>query len=220
MAQKKKKEIKDTERFIEIPFGAFDSETIGWTYTIPEGLTAKIEDGKIIVEQKAESEDERIRKEIIAFLIEHDENGYVLHSDRERWVAWLEKQKEQKTIEDVVKEVTKDKESATEFLKSAGIMDENGNLAEQYRSDRQKPAEWSEEYSEEDLRTRFAFYTYKDEDDVLYLSNVFVEETSRNKGFGTKILQAAEKVAETIGAIRICLKVKQDSLANAWYRKR
>lgn len=83
----------------------------------------------------------------------------------------------------------------------------------------QKPAEWSEDYREEDIQTRFAFYTYKDEDGVLYLSNVFVEETSRNHGFGTKILIAAEKVAETIGATTISLKVKQDSPANAWYRK-
>ena len=63
--------------------------------------------------------------------------------------------------------------------------------------------------------------TYKNEEDdgVLYLSNVFVEEASRNHGFGTRILRAAEKVAETIGATTICLKVKQDSPANAWYRK-
>ena len=83
----------------------------------------------------------------------------------------------------------------------------------------QKPAEWSEEYRKEDLRTRFAFYTYKDEDSVLYLSNVFVEETSRNKGFGTKILQAAEMVAQTIGALTIRLKVKQNTPANDWYRR-
>ena len=84
----------------------------------------------------------------------------------------------------------------------------------------QKPAEWSEDYREEDIQTRFAFYTYKDDPSVLYLSNVFVEETSRNHGFGTRILKAAEKAAEAIGAITICLKVKQDSPANAWYRKR
>lgn len=85
----------------------------------------------------------------------------------------------------------------------------------------EQPVEWKDEYREEDLRTRFAFYTYKNEEDdgVLYLSNVFVEEASRNAGFGTKILEAAEKVAETIGAITIRLKVKQDSPANAWYRK-
>ncbi len=125
---------------------------------------------------------------------------------------------EQKSIEDAVKEVTRDKESAEKFLKTAGIVDENGNLAEIYRSE-QKPVEWSEDYRDEDLRTRFAFYTYKDEDGVLYLSNVFVEETSRNKGFGTKILAAAEKVAEVMGVITIRLKVKQESPANAWYRK-
>ena len=78
---------------------------------------------------------------------------------------------------------------------------------------------WDKQYQEDDLRTRFAFYTYKDEDSVLYLSNVFVEEASRRKGFGTKILQAAENVAETIGAISIRLKVKQNSPANDWYRK-
>lgn len=91
----------------------------------------------------------------------------------------------------------------------------------EYAKNELKSAEWNEEYREEDLRTRFAFYTYKNEEDdgILYLSNVFVEETSRNKGFGTKILQAAEKVAETIGAITIRLKVKQNSPTNAWYRK-
>jgi len=34
---------------IDIPFGAQDSELKGWTYTIPEGYTAKIENDKIIV---------------------------------------------------------------------------------------------------------------------------------------------------------------------------
>ena len=79
--------------------------------------------------------------------------------------------------------------------------------------------EWSDDYREEDIQTRFAFYTYKDDPSTLYLYNVFVEEASRNHGFGTKILSAAEKVAETIGATTIRLKVKQDSPANNWYRK-
>lgn len=83
----------------------------------------------------------------------------------------------------------------------------------------QNPVEWSKEYREEDIQTRFAFYTYKDDPSVLYLSNVFVEEASRNHGFGARILKAAEKAAEVIGATTICLKVKQDSPANAWYRK-
>jgi len=90
----------------------------------------------------------------------------------------------------------------------------------------QKPVEkpkWDDSDMREDeseLQTRFAFYTYKDDPTVLYLSNVFVEEASRNHGFGTRILKAAEKVAETIGASSICLKVKQNTSANEWYRKR
>lgn len=83
----------------------------------------------------------------------------------------------------------------------------------------QSEQKWSEDYNEENIQTRFAFYTYKDDPSTLYLSNVFVEETSRNHGFGTRILRAAEKVAEAIGATTISLKVKQDSPANAWYRK-
>ena len=86
-------------------------------------------------------------------------------------------------------------------------------------TDEQQPAGWSEDWREEAIQTRFAFYTYQDDPGTLYLSNVFVEEASRNHGFGTRILRAAEKVAETIGAITISLKVKQDSPANAWYRK-
>ena len=79
--------------------------------------------------------------------------------------------------------------------------------------------EWNEDYREEDIQTRFAFYTYRDDPSTLYLSNVFVEEASRNHHFGTRILRAAEKVAETIGATTISLKVRQDSPANTWYRK-
>jgi GNAT superfamily N-acetyltransferase len=240
----------------------------------------------------AESEDKRMRNRIIGYL-KQDIEEYPERKERiDEMLAYLEKQKEQKSIEDVAKEVSKDKKSAMVFLKAAGIMDENGELAEQYRSEQkpaifvhkfrvgdkvistknehltydvlevghinelgnpeykveifadgkgdepanikyiecrkmdgwgklieQKPAEWSEEYREEDLRTRFAFYTYKDEDGVLYLSNVFVEEASRRAGFGTRILKAAETVAETIGATTIRVKVEQDSPANAWYRK-
>ena len=83
----------------------------------------------------------------------------------------------------------------------------------------EESTEWSEDYDEENLQTRFAFYTYKDDSNTLYLSNVFVEETSRNHGFGTKILAAAEKVAEAISATSIRLKVKRDNPAHAWYQK-
>ena len=52
------------EKNIEIPFGAKDSELKGWECTIPEGFTAEIKDGKVIVREKA-SEDERIRRQLI-----------------------------------------------------------------------------------------------------------------------------------------------------------
>lgn len=97
-----------------------------------------------------ESKDERIRKELIGHcqdLVRMNKGDEVLLSIYEPWIAYLERQKEQKPIEDVVKDITKNKETATRFLKSAGIMDENGELAEMYRSE-QQPAEWSEEDKE------------------------------------------------------------------------
>lgn len=54
------------------------------------------------------------------------------------------KRKEQKPIEDIVKDITENKESAIKFLKSTGIMDDNGELAEIYRSE-QKPADYDHE---------------------------------------------------------------------------
>lgn len=47
----------------------------------------------------------------------------------------------QTPLEVIAKEVTKDKESAIAFLKSAGIMDEDGNLAEPYRTEKEPEKE-------------------------------------------------------------------------------
>lgn len=84
-----------TKESIEIPLGAKDSELKGWEYTIPEGMEAIIENGKIIVREK-ESEDERVRKH----LVKHFQN-----KTKEDWngmpvkdiLAWLEKQGKEKT---------------------------------------------------------------------------------------------------------------------------
>lgn len=227
---------------------------------IPEGYEARIEGNKVILEPK-ESEDERIRKELleeIEFIIPHDDEtdseGLILpsyHARIDRYKSYLEKQKEQKPescdcsrdeesymngIHHVLMNpeaygLIKQKPLSTEETKlnSITFLEQRGYTCIPPRKE-QKPAsgnsekpnnhaEWSEDWREEDIQTRFAFYTYKDDTSVLYLSNVFVEETSRNHGFGTRILRAAEKVAETIGATTISLKVKQDSPANAWYRK-
>lgn len=78
------------KEFIEIPFGAKDSELIKFEYTIPEGYEAIIENGKVIV-KKMESEDEKIRKEIVRFIQMEVENEIVGN----KWLAWLEKQGEQ-----------------------------------------------------------------------------------------------------------------------------
>ena len=84
--------MKDYEKKnIEIPFGAFDSELGGWEYTIPEGYEAEIKDGKVIV-RKAESNDEKIRKE----LLEHIKYCSESIPERAAYIAWLEKQGEQK----------------------------------------------------------------------------------------------------------------------------
>lgn len=85
---------------IEIQFGAKDFETLG----IPEGFTAKIEDGKIIV-KKEETEDERIRKAIV-HLLEVASEAYLIDATgfkKEQFLSYLEKQKEQKlsTLEDI-----------------------------------------------------------------------------------------------------------------------
>ena len=102
-----------------------------------------------LIPDLAESEDERIRKDlvnVIKWLIANPNLSSQYYKDRyAEMLAWLEKQKEQKSIEDVAKEVCKDKESAMKFLKSAGIMDENGELAEQYRSEQKPKQGWSEE---------------------------------------------------------------------------
>ena len=58
---------------------------------------------KTLIPELAESEDEKIRKELIAFLKENHETGRADEtwslSGIERWIAWLEKQGEQKTFD-------------------------------------------------------------------------------------------------------------------------
>lgn len=80
---------------VEIPFGAKDSELKGWEYTIPEGMEAVIENGKIIV-REMESKDETIRKEIIHYIL-YKADG-VSEAQEHNWVTYLEKQKAQKPV--------------------------------------------------------------------------------------------------------------------------
>jgi hypothetical protein len=134
------------------------SETYGWLKTDREREALET-----LIPELAESEDERIIKTLQEYV--NNRNWPLNGPTQEEVLAWLEKQKkreegdrtdeakiywrgwndsmkqkEQKSIESVAAEVTKDKESTIKFLKSAGIMDDNGELAEMYRSE-QKPAD-------------------------------------------------------------------------------
>lgn len=80
----------------------YNFKPIECEYTIPEGHEAKIEGNKVII-KKVESEDERIKKDIISFVEQAIDSGYGIISKerKERWIAWLEKQGEQKPVDKV-----------------------------------------------------------------------------------------------------------------------
>lgn len=134
---------------------------------IPEGYEARIEGNKIIMEliEPKETEDEKIRKEIIEYLTVTREKDLVGRPERRRWITYLEKQK---TISDSLKAagidvhqdgsierhtvpyLEKQKEQKdyrklyeditnSEWYKNAYV---GKSLGEE---DEQKPAEWSEE---------------------------------------------------------------------------
>ena len=135
---------------------------------------------EVIFPELKESEDERIRKEMIETLKNeaHEFPSSIIAEKSKSWIAWLEKkgehanfrnkiqigdkvtrnedgvlvnlsqlkrvakkQSEQKTINGITKEVCKNKASAVAFLKSTGIMNENGELADEYKIEQgeQKP---------------------------------------------------------------------------------
>lgn len=116
------------------------AESIYNETTIPSTTTKGI--CTYIFPELKESEDERVRNKLIEFF-----KGY--SPDEEWWgnitqediLSWLEKHGEQKSIDEIAKEVCKNKESAVTFLKSTGIMNEKGELADEYKieQDEQKP---------------------------------------------------------------------------------
>ena len=72
-----------------------------YIHEIPEGYEARIEGNKVIIEL-AESEDERIRKEIIktiSWIVPDCQYAIVLpREQKDKWLSWLEMQKEWKPI--------------------------------------------------------------------------------------------------------------------------
>ena len=133
---------------IEIPFGAKDSELKGWEYTIPEGMKARIEGNKVILEPK-ESEDEKIRNAIIAVI--HLYYGEPLEDEAKEMIAWLEKQGEHikflRSIQ-IGDEITRNPDGVLVNLSQLKRMAEQGsqNLANSAKTCKEEhnPA-WSEE---------------------------------------------------------------------------
>lgn len=83
-----------------------DSEKPITEIEIPEGYEARIEGNKVIIEHK-DSEDEMVRKELIGHckdLVRMNKDDKVLLSIYEPWLAYLEKQKEQKPVHKVSRE--------------------------------------------------------------------------------------------------------------------
>ena len=66
---------------------------------------------------------------------------------------------------------------------------------------------------------KFALYSYDDDKETAYLSDVHVESPKRGVGIGNKILNLAEKEARKWNYTRICLKVLSNSWMHEWYKR-
>ena len=131
---------------------------------IPEGYEARIDGNKVIIELK-ETEDERIRKELYEFIKVNSPT-----EDANRFIAWLEKQKEQNDKDEGSTDFTiyhplkngkgeyecipysfygsltsfSEDKDLIDFLRTCFYTEEDCNeWIEQQKE--QKPAEWSEE---------------------------------------------------------------------------
>jgi len=165
-----------------------------------------------VIPELAESEDEKIRKELIEFFNQF-ENGELRGVDITPWIAWLEKQGHdgKKWIyEDVY---LKEKEK----LFQDGI-DEVLENPQKYGLEKQNSSEYEKGPEiKDDVLSRFAFYQY--DNDTIYLSSLFVRESDRGRGYGSKVLKAAEEVAKTFEISKICLKVERNTWMEKWYKK-
>ena len=89
------------------------------------------------------------------------------------------------------------------------------------KKDKDEFLSWLYDQNEEnpDNLYRFSIYRYDDDLKVLFLSDVFVGEFIRGKGYGNQILEVAELIAKKVGAEFISLKVKEYSIAYNWYER-
>ena len=116
------------------------------------------------------------------------------------------------------------KESEDERIRKAIIRILKGETGYTSKEDTDKYVTWLEkqdklENNDTDILNRFSFYSYKDEPNILYLSELYVNKEQRNKGIGTKILKIADKVAASMKCNLIRLKTEIGSNAERLYRK-
>ena len=107
-----------------------------------KSLRAANDDGRDVVgfifPELAESEDERIRKEIINFIQSQIEDGNSAGWDR--WIAWLENRKEPECLPGFDDMTPEEKMNHTLYLEGFDVGRKVGQVEAE-----QKPVEWSEE---------------------------------------------------------------------------
>ena len=144
-----------TQEKIEIPFGAYDSELKGWEYTIPEGMEATIENGKVIVRRR-ETEDESHRKWILEYLYDGLRKAHEQFKEQfKSAIAWLEKRKDSNDMEfyegytlgfdDGMKSVEQKEHLTTEEKMNHPLYLEGFDIGKRVGEVTGKPSEWSEE---------------------------------------------------------------------------
>lgn len=106
----------------------------------------------VVIPELQESEDERIRKEIKEFISKYADRGDLI-AKRKKWIAYLEKQKEQTEelsmrLNGVMQEYVKagkDEEEQEHRLKCYQLFWDALGDSEFFEQKEQKPAEWSED---------------------------------------------------------------------------
>jgi len=218
------------------------NEALKWMRELYPGLHgATKEDAEHYFPELRESEDERIRKEIIEYLklVDKGEGDYA-HPMVSGWIAWLEKQKEQKPstpkfrVGDVMRTKQEAAKGITDGLPVIVSVDDNYYyctnekipISEQEEYEfppmnmRQKPAEWSED-DERMLQTAIEACETVIKD-YTYSSQRFIDCKNRLKSLRPSwkpseeqmnaLRKAVNKLAKTDVADSVRLSIMYDNL--------
>lgn len=67
--------------------------------------------------------------------------------------------------------------------------------------------------------SRICLYLYKDDPNTIYLADLYVDNSVRNKGIGTLIMQICDYIAMQLKVSRLILFVRKDSWVRNWYSR-